>query len=82
MLTSYYGRPKDEVLDVVHRLSLADGLEVEGGDATLRAIELARQARVDLIDAMLAIDAAAHGEAVCTLERADCKKLPVDWVEP
>jgi predicted nucleic acid-binding protein len=82
VLRSYYRQPMDDVLEVVAKLARAAGVEIEGGEATLRAIELARGERVDLVDAFLALDAAAHDETVCTLDRSDFKRLPVRWVEP
>lgn len=82
VLRSFYGRPIDEVLEVVEKLAQATGIEVEGGADTLRGIELARRERVDLVDAFLAVDASSHDETVCTLDRSHFKRLPVRWIEP
>lgn len=57
-------------------------IRIEGGDDTLRGIELARRERVDLGDAFLAVDASSHGETVCTLDRSHFERLPVRWIEP
>jgi predicted nucleic acid-binding protein len=82
VLSSFYRYSMAEIADVIVALVSAPGLRVEDRETTIRAVELSRDQNVDYIDAMLALQAAAHGEAVCTFDKSDFKRLPVEWQSP
>jgi predicted nucleic acid-binding protein len=82
VLKSFYRRSYDEISRVVIPLISAEGVEVENRELLIRAIELARDKNVDFLDAALALQAARHGEAVCTFDETDFKRLPAAWMLP
>ncbi|MGH9362492.1 MAG: hypothetical protein ACRD2T_11300 [Thermoanaerobaculia bacterium] len=49
---------------------------------TIAAVELARDKRVDLADALLALHTARAQEPVCTFDAADFRRLPGRWSAP
>jgi len=60
----------------------ADGIESEDRERMIQAIELARDKNVDLVDAVLALQAAERGESVCTFDESDFSRLPASWRVP
>jgi predicted nucleic acid-binding protein len=60
----------------------APGIEVDNREFIIRAVELARDRNVDFADAYLALQAAEHGETVCTFDESDFRRLPVEWTVP
>jgi predicted nucleic-acid-binding protein len=48
----------------------------------VEALELAASRNVDFLDAVLAVEAAAAQENVCTFDAKDFKRLPGSWVSP
>jgi predicted nucleic-acid-binding protein len=82
VLKSFYRNSLTDVVNVLLPLLSADGIEVEDREAMIRALELARDKNVDFVDAVLAVHAARAGEAVCTFDSTDFKRLPVAWVVP
>ncbi len=82
VLKSFYKHSMEEIAQVVVGLLSAPGVEVEEHQLMIRAVELARGKNVDFIDAHLALRAASQGEEVCTFDKTDFKRLPVNWLEP
>lgn len=82
VLKSFYGRKPQGVADVLAELVVAPGIEVDNAVDTLRALHFIRQKNVDVVDAFLAVDATSHEERVCTFDKTDFRKLPVQWTEP
>jgi predicted nucleic acid-binding protein len=82
VLKSFYRYPMSDIAQVIIALVSASGIEVDDRTQCIRAIELARDQNVDFIDAYLAVQAAAHGESVCTFDTTDFKRLPAEWVTP
>lgn len=82
VLRSYFRKPADEIAGVLIPLILAEGIHVEHPEIEVRALELAAEHRVDYVDAHLALWAAARGDAVCTFDEADFKRLPCRWSVP
>ncbi len=82
VLKSFYRNSMAEIADVLIPFVSAPGIEVEDPETLIQAIELAREKNVDFIDALLALQAAKHEEAVCTFDAKDFKRLPVRWLSP
>lgn len=82
VLKSFYERTMAEIAEVLVALLSAPGIEAEDREMLIRAIELAREKNVDFIDALLALRAAECSEQVCTFDKTDFKRLPVDWISP
>jgi predicted nucleic acid-binding protein len=81
VLKSFYRHPMPEIVKVLVPLLSTDGIEVEDRDLMIHALELAREKNVDFADAVLALQAARHGERVCSFDR-DFKRLPATWIAP
>jgi predicted nucleic acid-binding protein len=82
VLGSFYRRTMAETAEVLVDLVSADGIKVDDRQATIRALELARDLNVDYIDAVLALDAAQADATVCTFDATDFKRLPARWMRP
>jgi predicted nucleic acid-binding protein len=82
VLKSFYRRSATDIADVIGAFVSAPGIRVDGRETTLRALELARDLNVDYLDAVLALQAAARGETVCTFDETDFKRLPARWMAP
>jgi predicted nucleic acid-binding protein len=82
VLKSFYRHSYDEISQAMIPLLSADGIEVEDRELLIRSIELARDKNVDFSDAVLALQAARRGEAVCTFDETDFKRLPSAWTLP
>jgi predicted nucleic acid-binding protein len=82
VLKSFYKYAMADIAHVMIALVSATGVVVDDRAAFIRAVELARDQNVDFIDASLALQAAAHGESVCTFDKTDFKRLPVEWITP
>lgn len=82
VLKSFYRNSMSEIADVIVPFIAAPNIEVENEVILIQAIDLARENNVHLIDALLALEAAKHDEAVCTFDKADFKRLPVRWISP
>lgn len=82
VLKSFYQHGKSEIADVVGALVSAPGIRVDDRDITIRALELARDQNVDYLDAVIALQAEARDEAVCTFDETDFKRLPGRWMSP
>lgn len=82
VLKSFYRHSYEDIAQVLLPLFSADGLEVEDRETMIRAIELARDRNVDFIDAVTSLQAARHGETVCTFDETDFKRLPAAWIAP
>ena len=82
VMKSLYGFPMPQTAAALLALSGADGIEVEDRDVALEALQLVRDRNVDIADAWLAVKAARAGEAVCTFDKTDFKKLPAAWESP
>lgn len=64
------------------RLVLTPGIETEDLDLTVEALNLAADQNVDFVDAYLSLKAQAVGEAVCTFDESDFRRLPASWIRP
>lgn len=82
VLKSFYKHPMSDIARVIIALVSATGIEVDDRTIVIRAVELSRDQNVDFVDAYLALQAASHGEVVCTFDTTDFKRLPVEWMEP
>jgi len=82
VLKSFYKYAMADIAHVMIALVSATGVAVDDRAAFIRAVELARDQNVDFIDASLALQAAARGESVCTFDKTDFKRLPVEWLTP
>jgi predicted nucleic-acid-binding protein len=82
VLKSFYRYPMAAIAHVIISLISAPGIEVDNRDLIIRAVELARDRNVDFADAYLALQAAGHGEKVCTFDESDFRRLPVEWMVP
>ena len=82
VLRSFYRRSASEIAEVIGALVSAPGIRVDDRETTLRALDLARDLNVDYLDAVLALQAAARDETVCTFDETDFKRLPVRWLSP
>jgi predicted nucleic acid-binding protein len=82
VLKSFYKYAMVDIAHVMSALVSATGVAVDDRVTFIRAVELARDQNVDFIDAFLALQAAAHGESVCTFDKTDFKRLPVEWMTP
>jgi predicted nucleic acid-binding protein len=82
VLKSFYRRSGEEIAHVLVPLLSADGLEVEDREVLVRALELARDKNVDFVDAVLALQAIRNGEAVCSFDETDFRRLPATWLSP
>ena len=82
VLKSFYHYSMAEIARVLVALVSAVGVEVEEREVCIRTLELARTRNVDFIDAYLAVRAANAAEPVCTFDKTDFRRLPVDWVSP
>lgn len=82
VLKSFYNHPMAKIADVFVAFISAPGVEVEDRDLLIQAMNLSRDKNVDFIDAVLALQAAAQDEEVCTFDKTDFKRLPVRWVLP
>lgn len=78
VLKSFYRHSLEDIAGVLVPLMRADGVEVEDRETLTQAIELARDKNVDFVDAALTLQAARHGEPVCSFD-GDFKRLPVQW---
>lgn len=81
VLKSFYRHSLEEIAGVLVPLMSADGVEVEERETLIQAVELAKDKNVDFVDAVLALQAARHGEPVCSFD-GDFKRLPVQWTIP
>jgi predicted nucleic acid-binding protein len=81
VLKSFYQYTIEEIERVLVPLMTAEGIEVEDRDVLIQALGLAREKNVDFVDAVLALQAARHGEPVCSFD-GDFKVLPAQWVTP
>jgi len=82
VLRSFYGHPMDEIRDTLSAFAAAPGIEAEGREVVAQALDLAAGENVDFIDAYLALRASRSGEAVCTFDSTDFKRLPGEWSRP
>jgi len=82
VLKSFYSHPLTSISDVLLTLVSAPGVEVDDLESTIKALELTAARNVDFADAYLAVRAAAEGAKVCTFDRTDFRRLPVEWVRP
>jgi len=82
VLKSFYRYSMTDIAHAIIPLVSAPGIEVDGRELIIRAIELSRDQNVDFVDAYLALQAADHGEKVCTFDKTDFKRLPVEWTMP
>ena len=81
VLKSFYRHSLEDIAAVLVPLMSADGVEVEDRETLIQAVELARDKKVDFVDAALALQAARRGEPVCSFD-GDFKRLPVQWRAP
>src|SRR4051794_18950485 len=77
VLKSYYRHSLADIARVLVPLLSAEGIESEDRERMIQAIELGRDKNVDLVDAVLALQAAERDEAVCTFDESDFSRLPV-----
>jgi predicted nucleic acid-binding protein len=82
VLKSFYRYSMTAIAHVIISLISAPGIEVDNRELIIRAVELARDRNVDFADAHLALQAAEHGETVCTFDESDFRRLPVEWTVP
>ena len=82
VLKSFYRYPMTAIAHVIIALVSAPGIEIDHRELIIRAVELARDRNVDFADAYLALQAAGHGEKVCTFDESDFRRLPVEWMAP
>lgn len=82
VLKSFYRRSATEIAHVLIPLLSAEGLEVKDREILVGALELARDKNVDYADAVLALEALRNGEAVCTFDETDFRRLPATWISP
>lgn len=82
VLKSFYRHSLADIARVLVPLLSADGIESEDRERMIQAIELARDKNVDLVDAVLALQAAERGESVCTFDESDFSRLPASWRVP
>ena len=82
VLKSFYRFSMTAIAHVIISLVSAPGIEVDNRELIIRAVELARDRNVDFADAYLALQAAEHGETVCTFDESDFRRLPVEWTVP
>lgn len=82
VLKSFYRHSLADIARVLVPLLSADGIESEDRERMIQAIELARDKNVDLVDAVLALQAAERGESVCTFDESDFSRLPAAWLAP
>lgn len=82
VLKSFYRYSMMDIAHAIISLVSAPGIEVDDRELIIRAIELSRDQNVDFVDAYLALQAADHGEKVCTFDETDFKRLPVEWMMP
>lgn len=82
VLKSFYGHSMAGIRDVLVPLVGAPGIEVDQVARVVEALELAASRNVDYLDAVLAVEAAAAQESVCTFDAKDFKRLPGSWVLP
>lgn len=82
VLKSFYRHSLADIARVLVPLLSADGIESEDRERMIQAIELARDKNVDLVDAVLALQAAERDEPVCTFDESDFSRLPVSWRVP
>ena len=80
-LKSFYRQPCEEIVRVLVPLLSADGVETQEREILVQALELVKSKNVDFSDAVLAVQAARHGESVCTFDE-DFKRLPAVWTLP
>lgn len=80
-LKSFYRQPYEEIVRVLVPLLSADGVETQEREILVQALELVKSKNVDFSDAVLAVQAARHGESVCTFDE-DFKRLPAVWTLP
>lgn len=82
VLKSFYRYSMADIAHAIISLVSAPGIEVDDRELIIRATELSRDQNVDFVDAYLALQAADHGEKVCTFDETDFKRLPVEWTMP
>jgi len=82
VLKSFYRYSMTAIAHVIISLVSAPGIDVDNRELVIRAVELARDRNVDFVDAYLALQAAEHGETVCTFDESDFRHLPVEWMVP
>lgn len=82
VLKSFYNHSMAAIRDVLVPLVGAPGIEVDRAEGVIEALELAASRNVDYLDAVIAVEATAAGETVCTFDVADFKRLAATWVTP
>jgi predicted nucleic-acid-binding protein len=82
VLKSFYRYPMTDIATTILAFLSAEGIETEERDLIIQAIELSRDRNVDFIDAYIAVQAARHGEKICTFDATHFKRLPVVWLSP
>lgn len=82
VLKSFYGYRLPQIREVLISLLLTPGIETEDLDLTVEALNLAADQNVDFVDACLSLKAQAVGEAVCTFDASDFRRLPASWSRP
>jgi predicted nucleic-acid-binding protein len=82
VLRSFYGYRQPEIARVLVPLLGAEGIEVEDRELLIQAVELTAVQKVDLADALLALQAQRAGEIVCTFDSKDFRRLPGRWQGP
>ena len=81
VMQSFYGRTKEEIVDVLIPLLTEHGLRVEGASVAVQALRSMAEKNVDFADALLAETAISRDEGVASFD-ADFRKLDVSWYEP
>ena len=82
VLRSFYGYSAADIAGALVPLLSADGIDAPDRELTIAAVELARDKRVDFVDALLALHAERASESVCTSDAADFRRLPGRWSPP
>lgn len=82
VLKSFYGYGLDRIRNALVPLLAAPGIETEDRDLAVAALALAAEKNVDFVDAYLSLRAQAAGEAVCTFDATDFRRLPSRWTLP
>jgi predicted nucleic-acid-binding protein len=81
VLRSFYRHSLEDIASVLVPLMSADGVELDDRETLIQAVELAKDKKVDFVDAVLALQAARSGEPVCSFD-GDFKRLPVQSMAP
>lgn len=67
MLKSFYRYSMTAMAHVIIALVSASRIDVDNRQLIIRGVELAHDRNVDFVDAHLALQAAGHGEMICTV---------------